>query len=200
MRLVPFSRSKSKTKHANLTSARLILRKPSIDDFEQWSNLRAINAQFLQPWEPRWTADELSLSSFKARIRQYDADANSGRGVHWYLFRSEGNKLVGGLSLSNIRYGVADCGTLGYWIGQEYARQGLMSEAVNAVCSHAFGRMKLHRVEASTVLDNERSQGLLLKCGFKKEGQAREYLKINGKWRDHYLFSRLSTDAKSTKF
>ena len=104
------------------------------------------------------------------------------------------SEILGGISLTNIRRGVAQTGTLGYWTGSPYRNQGLMREAVLAVCTHAFSELQLHRVEAATILENEPSQRLLATCRFEREGLARAYLRINGTWRDHILFARLSGD------
>jgi ribosomal-protein-alanine N-acetyltransferase len=104
------------------------------------------------------------------------------------VFNKADGTLVGGVTLRNILRGVAQTGTLGYWIGEPYARRGYTLEGVNALCRHAFGRLDLHRVEAACCPDNIASRRLLLKAGFELEGQARGYLKINGRWRDHILF------------
>ncbi len=157
--------------------------------------MRDRSFDFLQPWEPKWAWNELTRASFKSRLRQQEADINSGRGVHWFLTeKSNPGTILGGISLTNIRRGIAQMGTLGYWIGEPVAGKGMMAEAVNGVCFCAFNDLDLHRIEAATVLDNERSQRLLIRCGFEKEGIARDYLQINGAWRDHILFARLKAD------
>jgi len=98
---------------------------------------------------------------------------------------------VGALTLSNVRRGVAQTGTLGYWIGEPHARRGYMTSAVRLMCDFAFRHLGLHRVEAACLPQNTPSIGLLRKTGF-AEGLARGYLKIAGEWRDHLLFARLS--------
>ncbi len=171
-----------------------MLRRPDAQDFEKWSALRAESAEFLKPFEPAWTSDELSRSAYRMRMRRQEAEINAGRGLPWFLFALETGRLVGGLTLSNIRRGVAETATMGYWMGQTYAGQGYMREAVDAICLNAFTEHGLHRVEAATVIENERSQRLLKRCGFRQEGIARGYLKICGTWRDHLLFARLASD------
>jgi ribosomal-protein-alanine N-acetyltransferase len=137
----------------------------------------------------------LSRSAFRARLRRQEADIASGRGLPWFLFdRENPDILLGGLTISNIRRGVAETGTLGYWMGSAYANRGLMKEALLAVCDDVFKVHGLHRIEAATVFENEQSQGLLKRCGFREEGTARRYLRINGEWRDHVLFARLAED------
>lgn len=193
MRLLKFA-----SKYPEIQSVetqRLILRRPQSTDYHAWAELRRSSAGFLRPFEPLWAHDELSRNAFRSRLRQQDADITSGRGLPWFLFdKASPETLMGGLTISNIRRGVADTGTLGYWMGEPFAGQGYMSEAVHAVCSNAFEVHNLHRIEAATVLENERSQRLLLNCHFQKEGLARKYLRIDGNWRDHILFARLADD------
>jgi ribosomal-protein-alanine N-acetyltransferase len=98
------------------------------------------------------------------------------------------------LTLANIRRGCAQSGSLGYWIGAPYARQGHMTAALYAVVPFAFGTLKLHRIEAACIPTNIASVRLLEKTGFKREGFARQYLCINGIWQDHWLYARLRDD------
>ena len=98
---------------------------------------------------------------------------------------------AGGITLRNILRGVAQTGTLGYWIGEPHARRGYTLEAVDALARFAFGRLGLHRLEAACCPDNDASRRLLLKAGFELEGRARGYLKIDGRWRDHLLFGKV---------
>jgi ribosomal-protein-alanine N-acetyltransferase len=91
-----------------------------------------------------------------------------------------------------VRRGVAQATTLGYWAGRPHARQGHTLSGVRSVCTFAFSKLKLHRVEAACLPSNVPSRDLLLKAGFSLEGKARAYLKINGVWRDHVLFGLIS--------
>ena len=101
---------------------------------------------------------------------------------------------MGGINITNVRRGIALQGTLGYWIGAAFARQGYMTEAMRAMLAFAFTDLKLHRVEAACLPDNAASWALLLKCGFTEEGRARQYLRINGRWQDHLTFAILRED------
>ena len=104
--------------------------------------------------------------------------------------------LVGGITLSNVRRGVAQAGNLGYWIGEPHARRGHMNAAVRALLPFAFGGLRLHRVEAACIPSNAASIRLLERNGFTREGYAREYLCINGIWQDHLLYARLKDDPR----
>ena len=104
------------------------------------------------------------------------------------VFREMDNAMVGGITLSNIRRGVAQMGSIGYWVGQPFTRQGFTVAAVRAVTEFSFVKLGLHRLEAACIPTNTASRGVLLKAGFTQEGMARAYLRINGSWRDHLLF------------
>ncbi|WP_296814659.1 GNAT family protein [Brevundimonas sp.] len=164
------------------------LRPPRQGDYPAWSQLRDRSRHFLQPWEPAWPEDDLTRQAYKRRLAIYAREMDLGTAYPFFVFRDEDDVLVGGVTLSNIRRGVADTGTLGYWIGQPYVRQGHASAAVGAVTRFAFDRLNLHRVEAACLPSNAGSRGVLQRCGFELEGRARAYLKINGEWRDHLLF------------
>jgi RimJ/RimL family protein N-acetyltransferase len=81
-------------------------------------------------------------------------------------------------------------------IGAPYARQGIMTLAVELVLRFAFNELGLHRVEAACLPSNTPSRKLLTKCGFRQEGYAPQYLKINGAWEDHVLFALLSSEVR----
>jgi [ribosomal protein S5]-alanine N-acetyltransferase len=170
------------------------LRPPVMADFRQWSELRAESREFLKPWEPRWPADDLTKAGFRRRLRRYARDKRDGRSQPLLLFSARNNEILGGLTLSNIRRGVSQCVTLGYWMGARHAGKGHMSTAVAAVLPFCFNTLGLHRVEAACLPGNDASIRLLQKAGFEREGYARNYLLINGSWQDHILFSCLAED------
>jgi len=174
----------------------VVLRPPRMSDFPAWADLRARSAEFLRPWEPEWPEDDLTRSAFRRRLSVYARDLELGQGFPFLVFREDDNALVGGLTLSNIRRGIAQTATLGYWIGHPFARRGYTLSAVRLATRFCFGRLGLHRVEAACLPSNEPSRNLLLKAGFSLEGKARAYLKINGAWRDHLLFGLLEDGAR----
>jgi [ribosomal protein S5]-alanine N-acetyltransferase len=112
------------------------------------------------------------------------------------MIRRADNALVGAITLDNIRRGPAQAGTLGYWTGQDFARQGYMTEAIKAIVHYAFTELDLSRVEAACLPKNTPSRGVLEKSGFKYEGVAQAYLQINGRWRNHVLYSNLRHDRR----
>lgn len=177
-----------------ITGEGVYLRAPLLGDFASWASLREQSRDFLTPWEPVWPPDDLTRGSFRRRLRRYQDDQRNDLAYAFLVFRSGDNALVGGLTLANIRRGVAQAGSLGYWIGAPFAHKGYMSAAVRALLVYAFGGLRLHRVEAACIPTNAPSIGLLEKCGFTREGYARRYLCINGVWHDHLLYARVADD------
>ncbi|MBA3812547.1 MAG: GNAT family N-acetyltransferase [Caulobacteraceae bacterium] len=174
------------------------LRPHRASDYLQWAELRAGSRQFLQPWEPTWPADDLTRGAFRRRLSAHGHDIERGAAYPFLVFRQCDDAMIGGVTLSNVRRGVAQMGALGYWIGEPYARRGHTLAAVRAVTGFCFGRLGLHRVEAACIPTNEGSRKLLLRAGFKQEGLARSYLRINGIWRDHLLFGLLASGEAPT--
>jgi ribosomal-protein-alanine N-acetyltransferase len=181
---------------AVVSAARLGLRYPMPEDYPAWAGLRAQSREFLVPWEPAWPEDELTRTAFRRRLRLYVRAIRAEEAHPFFLMRRSDHRLMGGLTLSNIRRGVTQSCALGYWIGQPFAGQGYMTEAVKCATRFAFSTLGLHRIEAATLPANEPSRRLLLRCGFCEEGYARRYLKINGAWQDHVLFALLDSDPR----
>jgi [ribosomal protein S5]-alanine N-acetyltransferase len=178
----------------DIQGGRVFLRPPAMGDFQMWFEARAASRAHLTPWEPLWARDELTRAAFRRRVRHYQAEQYEDLGYAFFIFNVETDQLVGGLTLSHVRRGVAQTASLGYWMGANHTGQGLMSDAVSALMPFAFGALHLHRVEAACIPDNNASIRVLEKCGFEREGLARRYLKINGTWRDHLLFASVSSD------
>ena len=180
----------------SILTARLSLRLPEHRDFREWAKLRHESRAFLSPWEPIWAADHLSRASFTNRVYWSQRAVKNGNAVPLFVFHKEAGQLVGAITLDNIRRGPSQVGTIGYWVGQQYARQGFMSEAIIAMVAHAFGALDLSRVESACLPDNLASRGVLEKAGFKYEGVAQSYIQINGRWRNHVLYAALRGDRR----
>lgn len=178
-----------------LKGPRITLRLPEPNDHREWASLRQTSRAFLEPWEPRWSPDELERSAWRQRIRRYREDFEQGLAVAFFIFESRSGKLIGGITIGNIRHGVSQSGQIGYWIGERYAGQGYMLEAVKLVIHFAFETLRLHRIEAACIPDNARSVRVLEKAGFQREGLLRSYLRINGSWQDHYLYALICDDG-----
>lgn len=183
--------------HPVLRGDGLLLRLPERRDYRDWRDLRDASRTFLTPWEPVWSPDELSTDAFRARLRRYRHDARERTSYTFLIFDAEERTLYGGLTLGRIQRGVAQSGTIGYWMGAPHAGRGIMTAAVRLVCGFAFEIAALHRLEAACLPRNERSARLLHRCGFRHEGYLRDYLKIAGVWEDHDLYALLAREFVS---
>lgn len=179
-----------------LETERLTLRAPVHTDYRAWTALRRDSADFLTPWEPTWAEDHLSRKSFTNRVYWAQRSISNGTAVPLFLIRRSDEVLLGAITLDNIRRGPAQAGTTGYWIGQPFARQGYMREAIEALVHHAFTTLDLSRIEAGCLPENVPSRRLLESCGYKYEGVAQSYLQINGRWRNHVLYANLRGDRR----
>ena len=183
-------------RRVQIDTARLVLRLPVHSDFRAWTALRRDSAAFLIPWEPTWAPDHLARKAFTNRVYWSARAYANGTALPLFLIRREDGVLVGAITLDNIRRGPAQCGVLGYWVGQPFARQGYMREAIDGVVTHAFSDLNLSRIEAACLPENAPSRGVLEKAGFKYEGVAQSYLQINGRWRNHVLYANLRHDRR----
>jgi ribosomal-protein-alanine N-acetyltransferase len=181
-------------REAEIRGSLVYLRHPVMQDYAAWAELRAASRQHLTPWEPKWARDELTRSCFRRRLRQFQRELRDDIGYAYLVFSEADTQLVGGLNISNVRRGVAQAASLGYWIGLPHVGRGLMTDAVHAVVRFAFGPLGLNRLEAACLPNNFASARVLEKTGFVQEGRARRYLKINGEWQDHDLFALLHDD------
>ncbi|MEM9971527.1 MAG: GNAT family protein [Pseudomonadota bacterium] len=184
------------SRKVRIDTERLKLRPPVHGDYRAWSSLRATSADFLKPWEPKWSQDHLTRKAFVNRVYWANRSIAQGTALPLFMERRKDGALVGAITLDNIRRGPAQAGTIGYWIGNAHARQGFMREALVAVVHHAFEVMDLSRVESACLPENQASRGLLEKCGYKYEGVAQSYLQINGRWRNHVLYANLRSDRR----
>jgi ribosomal-protein-alanine N-acetyltransferase len=179
-----------------LRTSRVTLRPPVLGDFAQWAKLRETSRSFLAPWEPIWPPDDLTKVAFRRRIRRYQREIRSGMGYPFLIFSPDGETLFGGLTLAHIQRGVTQSAVLGYWMGEPYAGKGLMTAAVTATIEFAFETLHLNRVEAACLPHNAASIRLLEKVGFTREGYARKYLCIEGRWQDHILYGLVRSDPR----
>lgn len=178
---------------------RVYIRPPADYDWSAWAQLREQSRDFLTPWEPTWPADCLTRSAYRRRLRHYAEEWHGGIGFAFFIFGRDDDELRGGITLSNVRRGVAQAGTLGYWVGKPFARRGVMSDAIRCALRFAFANLHLHRVEAACLPRNAASRGVLAKAGFREEGFAPKYLRINGEWEDHVLYAMLESDPAAVR-
>ncbi|MGO4916977.1 GNAT family N-acetyltransferase [Pseudogemmobacter sp. W21_MBD1_M6] len=186
----------TRRRKVRIETDRLSLRPPQHSDYRDWADVRRDSADFLIPWEPGWAADHLSRKAFTNRVYWAQRSISNGSAMPLFVTRRGDDAVLGAITLDNIRRGPAQAGTLGYWIGAGFARQGFMREAIEAVTHYAFHTMDLSRIEAACLPENIASRGVLEKSGFKYEGVAQSYLQINGRWRTHVLYANIRNDRR----
>ncbi|MFF2330754.1 MULTISPECIES: GNAT family N-acetyltransferase [unclassified Streptomyces] len=174
--------------------AEVRLRPTTSDDAASFAAALTRSRAYMQPWEPVRPDAFYTEQGQRERLAALLADRDAGRVMPWVL-ADEQDRVVGGFNLNGMVLGPFRSAVLGYWVDVAYAGRGLATAAVSRICELARDELRLHRVEAGTVLDNVASQRVLAKCGFEQYGMAPRYLHINGEWRDHRLFQRILHDG-----
>ncbi|GAA0117678.1 GNAT family protein [Clostridium senegalense] len=144
------------------------------------------NRKFLTPFEPHRDEGFYTIESQKQSLIESYKQFIKGESAHFGIYLK--NKFIGRIRINNIVMGVFKNAFIGYSIDEEYQGKGYMKEAVKLAIEFAFKELGLHRIEASTMITNEKSQGVLKACGFEELGISKNYLYINGKWQDHKIF------------
>jgi len=165
---------------------------PSMNDYTAWSNLRRDNAEYLRPWEPSFSASGLKRISYRGRLSRLKKLVQQDRAFPFHVFLD--GTLIGACNITHIERGTAQSAKLGYWIGEQFTGRGFARASVRAASHFCFHELGLHRVEAAVQSDNAASIKVLQASGFTHEGTARGLLKINGEWRDHEVYAKLSGD------
>ncbi|MCX2738385.1 GNAT family N-acetyltransferase [Pontibacter anaerobius] len=162
----------------------------------EFLNLYVANRSYLQPWEPKREDDFYTLDMHTKLCSTAEEALNKGTAYTFAVRLYPTHELIGRVSLSNVVRGVFQNAYLGYFMAEKYKGLGYMTEAVDTVVNMAFKQLLLHRVQAAVVTTNAGSVRVLEKCGFRREGMAERYLKINGAWRNHYLYALTSEEKQ----
>lgn len=179
-----------------LTTDRLVLRLPEERDVPAQLRYSRENDERLRPFDPPRPEGYFSETYWSSVARRAREEFAAGQALRLLAFKPGCEEtLVGRINLTQIFRGPFQAGYLGYSVDGAQEGQGFMTEALSAVIDHAFGPMGLHRLMANHLPENERSAQLLRRLGFAVEGRAKEYLFIDGKWRDHVLTSLINPDA-----
>lgn len=145
------------------------------------------NRAHLSPWEGERAAGFYTLEDTRARIERNLAAFQTGAAVPLVILEKEGEQVLGMCNFSNIVRGLFQACHLGYACDHAWQGKGLMFEALQSALAYMFEEVKLHRVMANYLPHNERSARLLERLGFEREGYAKAYLKIAGRWQYHVL-------------
>lgn len=174
--------------------AGVILRPIAIGDAKTLSTAYVANRRHLEPWEPVRPESFFTVEGQTERIDGLLRQAVDGNLVPLVMESAQDGLIVGAITLSGISLGPFCSSYVGYWVAGDQQGRGLATAALERVCEIAREIVGLHRIEASTLIDNTTSQRVLKKCGFETIGDAPQYLHINGEWRDSRLFQRILHD------
>jgi ribosomal-protein-alanine N-acetyltransferase len=178
-----------------LVTARLRLRASDPSFAAAVADFYARNRDAHARWNPPHADSMYSAAGQHARLSASAAAIGSGALVGWWLFEPGKPRItLGQIHFTQLSRGPFCSAVLGYSIDTAHEGQGLMHEALTAALADVFARVGLHRVQAAVRPDNVRSLALLERLGFEREGVAREYLFIDGAWRDHVLTARRHPD------
>lgn len=178
-----------------LRTERLLLRPGTPADAAAVAAFLRTNDAHLARWSPAPPPGSLTEAFWAERLATEAADHAAGRGVRFLLATHDDPAgVIGWASFSTVVRGVWHCANLGYALGAAVEGQGYMVEGLRGAIAHMFGPMNLHRLQANYMPTNARSAKVLRTLGFKVEGYAYDYLRINGRWEDHVLTSLTNPD------
>lgn len=147
----------------------------------------ARNADRLAQFEPRKSTDSVSLEACTERLPQMLRDHKNRHRLDFVM--ESDDRIVGKCSLHNVIYEPYYSAVIGASIDRDFEGKGIMSNAMIYTITHAFDKMKLHRIWGYQSVKNERAGRMNERLGFKREGVAERLLFINGEWVDHYILS-----------
>ncbi len=168
----------------------IVLRPIAEDDAAALARAYVRNREHIAPYEPIRPEAFYTEAWHAERFPAFAEDRAAGRMERWLLVDGD-DEVYGSVTMSGIEYGPFRNARLGYWVDGSLGGRGLATRSVSAVCDYARDGLRLHRIEAGTLVDNVRSQRVLLKCGFEQIGMSPKHLNIWGEWRDHNLYHRI---------
>ena len=174
-----------------LEGRRVALRPLRPEDFDAWRGVRERSAEWLLKWEPRLPAGQpdptRSSAAFAARCSARQREWQLGSGYGFGIF--VGHRFAGEINLSGLQRGPFQNAYVGYWIGEEFAGNGYVPEALVVLARFAFEELALHRVQVAIIPRNKASRRVVEKLELRGEGLAERYLEINGIWEDHVRYA-----------
>ncbi len=166
-------------------------------DTEQFFDFLVRNKDYFRKWSAEYEDNYFSIWYHRAWLENIEQETLSGREIKFGVYyKTNPNRIIGSVSFSNIIKGIFLSCFLGYRIDENETRKGVATESLKGAIDYAFGVLNLHRVEANVMPSNAASIRVVEKLGFVNEGLARDYLKVNGKWEDHYHYVILNKKAE----
>lgn len=173
-------------------TARLSIRHVQPADASTLQQYYLDNRTHLARWEPAKPKDFYTVEVTRARIATMQENFINDRGVHFIAFTDDKTQVLGVCNFTSITRGVFQACYLGFSIAEVHQAKGLMREFLQPCIHYMFTQKRLHRIMANHLPDNARSAKLLHSLGFAREGYAKAYLKIAGKWQDHVLRAKVN--------
>jgi len=185
-----------------LSTERLLLTIATPDIAGRMVNFLNENAEHFSPWDPTPPDGFYSEEYWKRHLTRAFTEFLEGRALRLKLFYRDqpDGEVVGTCNFDQIFRGPFQACYLGYKIAAKYEGEGLMNEALQVAIRYVFDELHLHRIMANYMPHNVRSGHLLNRLGFRVEGTAKDYLFINGAWRDHVLTSLTNPNFKEFRW
>lgn len=184
--------------NAHLLTERLLVRPLTPEDAPKLLKYVLVNREWLTPWEPLHPPSYFTLEGQRGILVQCQEERRADTGVLFGIFErgDRAGELHGRISVSGIVQGIWLNGFVGYSISAERAGRGYMTEALRRLILFSFADLQLHRLQASIIPRNTASLRVAVKCGFRHEGRALRYLRINEVWEDHDLYALTAEDVR----
>jgi [ribosomal protein S5]-alanine N-acetyltransferase len=179
----------------HLETERLVLTMPPPSEAPRVVDYVARNRTFLKPFEPTRPAEFYTVPFWEERLAVNRRELEDDRSMRLVMYSRAAPLVIGFVNFNAFQRGPFQACLLGYSLDEHHQRKGLMYEALARAIAHVFGELRLHRIMANYLPDNARSARVLDRLGFVREGYARNYVHIDGRWRDHVLTSLVSTVA-----
>jgi len=181
-----------------LTTDRLFIRSVNKQDAHRLADYYCENRDYLKLWEPKRDRSYYSYTGWQLKLQFIEQLMAQNMARNLIMLDQEGQHILGIINFSQIIKGNFHACYLSYSLAEHCQGQGLMFDALQAAIRYMFHKENIHRIMASYMPHNQRSGNLLARLGFIKEGYAKEYLMINGRWQDHVLTALTSPNWRST--
>lgn len=177
-----------------LKGEQVYLRILNEDDAPLFTEVLKENKRYWTLFEPRQDPSFYRVSTQREKIRESIYQMRNRREYSFGIFDSNTGRLVGHISLYNIKRLPFLSAFIGYSIDEKETGRGIGTEAVQLVTKFAFEQVGLHRIEAYVSPRNKGSIAVLEKSSYQQEGLLRSILYINGVWEDHYIYAIIEDD------
>jgi ribosomal-protein-alanine N-acetyltransferase len=156
------------------------------------ANYYQVNEAHLKKWSPLMPRTHHCVASWTLRLIEREDEFIDNNSVHFIATNDSENQVIGTCSISNIVRGVFQSCQLGYSVDKSFEGQGRMHKLAQYTIEYVFAEFRLHRIIANHMPENKRSEALLKRLGFEREGYAKCFLQIDGEWEDHVLNSLIN--------